>query len=145
MLVGASLNEDIGIPGFARIYVAVMKDPTFEPRIIKGGNKLLSIGSGSGVEIYKKEIEDLSDTSDISLMKGEVGMPSGYGFMLSHCISDVIMKNPQEGISKHLHIAFVRRGQYSLQNNDVTIHCPKGEKIEVKMPPVARGSSEFLD
>ena len=143
ILVGASPNEDIGIPGFARIYVATLDDPAFEPQVIKGGNNILSIGSGAGVEKYKEEIRKLSDTSDISLMQGEVGMPGGYGTMLLHCISGVIRKNPEKGISKHLHIALIRRGQFSLSNNDTTIYYPKGEKIEIKMPPVAKSYSEF--
>lgn len=144
MLVGASPNEDIGIPGFAKIYIAVMKYPNFEPQIIKGGNRLESIGSGSGVEIYKKEIEKLTENSSSSLMQSEVGMPGGYGSILLHCISKIIRENPQEGISKYLHIALIRRGQFALKNNDTIIHYPKGGKIEIKMPPVAKSYNEFL-
>lgn len=144
ILVGASPNEDIGIPGFARIYIVVLKDPNFEPQIVKNGNKILSIGSGAGVEIYKEALKKLSGDYGFSLMQAEVGTQGGYGGIILDHLSEVIKKAPEEGISKHLQIAIIRRGQYSLGNNDTTIFLHSGEKIDIKMPPLAKSYPEFL-
>lgn len=58
MLVGVSPTADVGIPGWARATVAIMRAPDFFPRILKL-QEVGAIGSGSGVDLYVHELEEL--------------------------------------------------------------------------------------
>jgi len=144
LMVGVSPNEDIGIPGFAKSYVSVLKAPDFSPEIIRGGNKFCSIGSGSGVNVYLKGLEDFTKDVYHPLMQAEVGSAGGWGNAIKITLSNVLKDNPNAGISRHIQIFLIRRGGISLGNNDHTIYPPNQEPIEIKMPPVARGYSELI-
>jgi hypothetical protein len=138
MLLGAHPTEDIGIPGYARTSVHILRSPDFVPECRLG--EVVSIGSGSSS--YQQVLNDLS--SDVLLlMKGEI-MGAGMGFSpLSFTIQKTVEKNPTPGISQHTHICIVRRGTIQLFTNDQTRYPASGEKIEFKMPPVATSWEEF--
>jgi len=143
LMVGASPSEDIGIPGLSQSYVSVLRSPKFSPEIICGGNKIRSIGSGSGVDVYAKALEDFQKDSYHPLMKLEVGSPGGWGNAIKAVLTKVLEKNPEPGISRHIQTFLIRRGEILQGNNDHTIYPPNQEPIEIKMPRVARGYPEF--
>lgn len=121
LLVGTHPNEDVGIPGFARIYGIVMKSPDFEPVIISKSIPVFSIGSGSEVDKYKAVIEEITKGEAWPhLMKMESSFRGGWATGITIMISDTIRNNPEIGISKHLHIGVVGRHGYSIKPNDST-------------------------
>jgi hypothetical protein len=146
LFVGAHPVEDIGIPDFAKIFVVVMKAPEFEPVVISKPSPVLSVGSGSYVEEYRKVIEDITkDGMWHPLMQMETGFPGGWGTAILTLISETVEKNPKIGISQHLHIGIVRRYSYTIQPNDSIKYPASGEKVEFKMPEVAKSYKEFQE
>ncbi len=143
IIVGTDPKKDIGIVGMPLIYTCKLRWPSFDPTIHKGKIQFDSIGSGSGVEIYREKLEKVS--SEFEPLKMEVGMKGGYGLVVMETIADVIRKNPQPGISQHLHVAMIQRGRYSLQNNDTTMYESDGTKTQIRMPSVATSYSDFLE
>lgn len=141
MLVGVSPTVDVGIPGWARATVAIMRAPDFFPRFLKP-QEVGAIGSGSGVELYVQELEQLQKNYH-DYWQAEVGMPGGYGTMLLHIIQQTVEKHPSPDISHHLHLCLVRRGEISLIKSDHTVFPPDASPIEVQMPQVATTWSEF--
>lgn len=145
IMVGTHPTEDIGIPGFAKTYVVILKSPDFNPHIESGGNKFLSIGSGAYIGEYVKELEEATSLyGNNSLVQTEIHHPGGFGNTLKIALSSVLRDNPHIGISKHLHLAIINRGTYTLSTNDTTIHYTKEHVEEIKMPRVAKSYPEFL-
>lgn len=143
LMVGVSPNEDIEIPGFAKSYVSVLKSPDFFPEIIRGGNKIRSIGSGGGVDVYSNVLEDLTKDIYHPLMQIEFDSPGGWGKAIEIALSRVLENNPEPGISRHIQTFLVKRGEILQGNNDCDILHPNQEPIEIRMPPVVRGYTEF--
>jgi hypothetical protein len=139
MLIGASPTVDLGIPGFARPTIAILRAPTFEPQILKM-NSIESIGSGRGIDLYREEIERLM--SDRKLQLSEAGMAGGFGTTLMLFLRGTLEKHPDRFVSPHVHVCLVRRGQISLHKSDYTVF-EGGPPREVRMPPVARSWQEF--
>lgn len=144
LLLAAHPTEDIGIPGMARIHVATLKSPNFEPEIKR--NAFLTIEHiGSGAEAYKKEIEELmKDGTQFANMERGPRF-GGMGTMIGIQLTDAIKKNPVTGVSQHLQYFFVRRGQIAYGNNDCIEYDKDGNKTEFKMPDLAQGYSQLLE
>ena len=143
MLVGVSPTVDVGIPGWARATVAIMQAPDFFPRILRL-QEVGAIGSGSGVELYIRELEQLQ-RNPYEIWQAEVGMPGGFGRIVLHNIQQTILQNPSTGISHHLHLCLVRRGEITLIKSDHSVVPPNGPEIEVRMPRVATTWAEFKE
>lgn len=140
MLVGASPTADLGIPGFARPTVAVLRAPRFEPEILRL-NAIGSIGSGAGVEPFRDELARLNANRKIQL--DEAGSPGGFAHTLMHRIRRTVEEHPDRFASPHVHVCIVRRGEITLNRSDYTA-VEAGRRREFRMPPVARSWSEFV-
>jgi len=141
MLLGVSPNIDIGIRGFARATVAILRSPDFFPRVLKY-DEVEAIGRGALVDIYAEELRRLS--RDHQLWQMEAGTPGGYGFVLQHVIQRTIDTYPEATVSPHVHWCLVRRGEIRIGTSDHTRVSADGEWTEVRMPPVATSWAEFL-
>lgn len=141
VLIGVSPTVDLGIPGFARPTVAILRAPNFEPQILRM-NAIESIGSGRGVEPYREELERLGRDRQVQL--SEAGMPGGFGGMLMHFLRGTLEEHPDRFVSPYVHLCLVRRGEISIQKSDYTIF-EGGEPREIRMPPVATSWDEFQD
>ena len=64
---------------------------------------------------------------------------------LGYAVSHVFNSNPIAGVSRHMHIAVVSRGEMRMQNNNEVIHYPNGERREIVMPMVASNYREFCN
>jgi len=140
IIVGAHPTEDVGIKGWARIYISVLKWPNFIPEVDKGG--VISKSIGSGAKAYKDKItEVLKDPFPI--LQGEVSHPGGAGNFFKITISNELKKNPKIGISEHLHAFLIRRGGLLTGTNNCTTF-QNGIETEFKMPDVARNYEKLL-
>lgn len=143
LMVGISPDEDIGIPGWAQSYVCVLKCPTFDAEIIKGGNKVCSIGSGGYVEVYVKALEGLTKTYHPFMQletQGRGGWARGMGLELS----SVLKEHPVEGVSQHVQIFVIQRGRITSHEVRETVYEADGQVVEEKIPKVARGYPELV-
>jgi hypothetical protein len=142
MLLGAHPTEDVGIPGYARCSVHILRSPEFVPQLSRPG-EVVSIGSGSTIAPYQKVLDGFS-SNVLSLLQGEV-MGARMGFLaLSMVVQKTIEQNPTPGISPHAHICVVRRSSVEVGTNDENRYPPSGEVIEIRMPPVATTWNEFV-
>jgi len=68
----------------------------------------------------------------------------GWARQLGFSISRTLADHPKSGISAHIHIVIVQRGQDILiENNDENIYPSDGSIHEFRMPQVAHGYKEF--
>lgn len=141
MLVGVSPDVDLGIPGWARPMVAIMRAPDFFPRVLKI-NAVEAIGSGAAVDAYIKELQELTRDA-FPLQQLEVGGRGGFGVSLMHVIQSVIEEHPDARVSPHVHLCLVRRGQIQVLTNNHTVFAPNSPPVEIRMPSVATTWAEF--
>jgi hypothetical protein len=106
------------IPSIGRTYVYSFSHPKFEPVQAKP-YAVLSIGSGSDVLPYLKLLERYSKDPKFRtlLMRGE-SMPGGMATVLGSSVTTVIKRNPEPGISQHLHLCTVKPGAVQIWPND---------------------------
>jgi len=142
MLLGAHPTEDVGIPGYALCSVYVLRSPDFVPQQARIG-EVVSIGSGSTVAPYQEVLAGFS-ADTLSLLRGEVAGAGMGAFDLTFVVQKTIEKNPTPGVSSHAHLCRVRRGSVDIMPNDEDRYPPTGEKIEIRMPPVATTWDEFV-
>lgn len=139
-LLGVSPNVDVGIPGWARSTVAVMRSPDFVPRILKP-EAVESIGSGALVDLYVDMLRKLGGNR--SLWQMEVGAPGGYAYAVQHSVQRTIEQHPEATVSPHVHWCVVRRGEIRIGTSDHSRISASGERTEWKMPPVATTWRQF--
>jgi hypothetical protein len=140
MLFGVSPTVDLGIPGFAKPTVAILRGPEFVPHIVRT-NAVESIGSGSGAEVYAEEMRSLNE--DRTLMQMEAGSPGGYGFSLAHSIANVVDEHHEPTVSAWVHVCMVRRESVTVEPSGYRRLMRPGEWSEA-MPAVARSWPEFV-
>jgi hypothetical protein len=80
MILGVSPALNKGIP-WPRSYVAVLRASSFQPEFLRGFNWCGSIGSGGGVEEYRKAIEG----QNFSLLQAAVGS-NRLGFEIAQAL-----------------------------------------------------------
>jgi len=141
LMLGVSPTESSGLG--ARVICTRFASPDFLPGIMARPITLCSIGSGSGVREYKRSIKPLFRLSS-GILKAEIGEPGGWARQLGFSISRTLSDHPRNGISRHIHIIIVNRGSIHVETNDENIYSPDGSIVEIRMPKVARGYSEFL-
>ena len=142
MLLGAHPTQDLGLPGYARCSVHILRSPDFVPQMA-GTGEVVSIGSGSAVGPYQKVLDGFS-SNVLSLLRGEE-MGARMGFLaLTMVVQKTIEQNPTAGISPHAHICVVRRASIEVGTNDENRYPPSGEVIEIRMPQVATSWAEFV-
>lgn len=136
---GVSPTADMGIRGYARPTVAILRAPEFFPHLVSM-NAVESIGSGAGVEVYAKEIRGLNEHRE--LMQMEAGSPGGYGAALQHCIANVCDEHRNKTVSPNVHVCMVRRGEIVVAPSGYRRLVRPGEWSD-GMPPVAATWDEF--
>jgi hypothetical protein len=144
LLVGVSPDEDVGIPGYARAYVAKMSFPSFAPLITQSGGPSQHIGSGSIAAQCQARLDELSPGYH-PLMQSEVGAdPQGgaFGLLMMHSFARELFMSPLPGVSHHLLGFVVRRGQIGWANTDHKAIDETGA-VEIRMPRLARDWEEF--
>lgn len=143
LLVGISPNEHMGAPEFPRVYVIRFASPNFTPDFLRRAHVACSIGTGARIREYKRAIKPLFDIRS-NMIQAEVAGFGNWARMLASSMSNVIEAHPKNGISKHLHVFALRRGELIHTNNDQTIFPSGEEPIVIEMPKVARSYGEFL-
>jgi hypothetical protein len=143
ILLSAHPTEDLGIPGWARCSVHVLKSPDFVAESSSIG-QVVSIGSGSQIDTYRDALARLS-ADPLSLIKMDTAGVGASRLILSMVVQKTVERSPAQGISCHAHICIVRRGGVNIQPNDEDVYPPNGEKIEFRMPPVATTWDEFVE
>lgn len=143
LLVGVSPDEDIGAPEFRRVYIVRFAGPTFRPGFLRKTFTLCHIGSGGGVDLYKRTIRAYFRLHTVGLQA--FGGPVGWASILGETINTVAREHPVEGVSPHVHILTCRPGEIWEGKNDQSIFPADGSgPTELKMPHVATTYEEFL-
>jgi hypothetical protein len=107
-------------------------------------NKAVSIGCGSEFKAYADCLDRLSTNDPLIFMKGEEMNRKLGSQGLEMILSSMLSREPLDGVSPHLHLCEVRRGEIRIGTNDRTTYPPNnGPVIEFKMPPVANSPAEF--
>lgn len=140
LMVGVSPTQSCGLG--ARVFLTRFAHPLFEPGIMSRATMQCSIGSGAAVGEYKRGIKPLVRFMS-NIHKAEIGQPGGWARQLGFSISRALADHPHCGVSRHIHILIVRRGQILVENNDENIYPPDGSVIQVRMPPIAEGYEAF--
>ena len=140
LMLGVSPTEASGLG--AKVYFTRFSEPDFVPGIMTRPIKLCSIGSGASISEYKLRMKPLFRLTS-GIHQAEVGSPGGWARQLGFSISRKLADFPRSGISRHVHIIIVRRGSILVETNDENIYCGDEPRIEIRMPPVARGYQEF--
>lgn len=135
VLVGAQpeFGAQPRIYGDAVGQLTIFRSPDFEPESSVGGQRVVSIGSGNGIDAYTEELEYLVRDPERIHIKGELmGGPGGHARMIAFSLQRAVAKNPTPGISSHFHLTVVRLGSIG------TYRTPD-------MPPVATNLAELSD
>lgn len=119
MLLGVHPTEHNGNPAWGCAEVYVLKSPGFCPEKAKP-HELLAIGCRVHVPEFKSTLEEVSRDNDrrMLMMHGEMGRIGGMGTMLAINLTGLLEKRRPKGISSHLHLCWVLRGQVVLKTND---------------------------
>jgi hypothetical protein len=141
MLLGAHPTLTVGIPGYMRCSVHILRSPEFVPQEAQMG-QVVSIGTGSVYQPYKDVLNSWSSDPMALLRMAPAGLDAG-SMVFSMVIQKTIEKNPLPGVSPHAHICVLRGGEVKVFPNDETVYPPNGEPFEFKMPRVATNWEEF--
>ena len=138
ILLGAHPNQNAGDVPWARTEVYTFSWPNFDPNRAQG-DEVVSIGAGAHVASYRELLARIPMDRVVELEAMHFGgMTDGLMFM----ISDHIRDNPVAGISPHLHVCLVSRGQVQIRKNDRRwINRP--DLQDFLMPSVASSWREF--
>ena len=138
MLLSAHPTENDGAAPWAKCYVHRFSSPDFDPKLARPA-QIVSIGSGSSVEPYRKALGKLE--GDLELLKLQQFNRDGAAIGLMVSISSELKKLPIQGISAHMHICVVGRDGIRIGRNDAETHDAPEENF--KMPPVAKSLEEL--
>ncbi len=108
-----------------------------------------SIESGSALPQHVAALKHIVDPEDpefiglVNVFTRDIGqMP----WSISHLINDAIMKVGRgPGISRNMHLGWVRFDYNRIDANDTRVIDDKGERFALRMPPVATCLSEFYE
>ncbi len=142
MLFSVHPTENRGDSPWAKSYVHVFEAPTFEPQVTTIPRPV-SIGSGSQIVPFQAALKEIaSDTEDslFTLMKVEAMVsPSAMAGVLGEQLRRLIDVENPGGISPHLHLCVVTRGNIIIGPNNSesygTVTSPG--RTSFTMPPVA--------
>ncbi len=140
ILLSAHPKDNDGAAPWARCYVYRFRAPEFKP-LLANSAEIVSIGSGEKKAKYIKVLQSLEN--DFGMFKLETGMKGGSALGLMVSVTSAIKKMPTKGISTHLHVCIVGRGETKLGKNDITgQERPKDNFI---MPEVATNMEELRE
>lgn len=138
ILLAAHPTENDGAAPWAKCYAYRFSSPDFNPRLAAPA-QIVSIGSGSNVKAYENALRKLE--GDFELLKFQQYHRDGPALGLLSSISSELKKFPTKGISPHLHICVVSRGEIRIGKNNTQVYDAPEENFE--MPPVATNMEEF--
>jgi hypothetical protein len=142
MLMGVRPWDNSGCIGGGRPDVVVLSsERNFEPQYFSLG-EVASIGSGSGNEFYRRELDELSDAR-FRIMQAEVGSPNGMGALWTWSLQRRVMANPMSGVSQHVHRILVRRGSIVISPLNLKRIDRSGDRTLFEMPSVSQSREEF--
>ena len=113
-----------------------LRKPTFFPE--EFGKKPISIGSGSTVKKYQAALE--RDPLQWLKMVAQFNLMGGPLDPFGTIVGKTIARNPEPGISPHLHLCVVRCDDFIWGTNDRPL--PRGGSFA--MPPVAADYTKFI-
>lgn len=128
----------------SKIYMIRFCSPEFTPQIITKKLAIFSIGSGSKVKEFQRELRTKRKLGIFDrTLQADIHTSDGWAKALSFTLYRLVDMHPQAGISKHFHTITVRRGEIkgSFQNYD--IYSPGGKVTQDHMPKVAKSYAEF--
>jgi len=156
MLLGVHPTEHNGNPAWGRAEVYVFKSPEFQPVKAKP-HELVAIGCGVQVPEFQSALQAVSSNNDrrMMMMQGEMGRIGGMGTMIAISLPKLLERHQPAGISSHLHLCWVLRGQVVIRTND---HRRDGnwsawpigpefgteDDANFKMPGIATSYAEFV-
>lgn len=140
LVVIASPHEPCGFG--AKIYFTRFASPDFQPGLMSRPIKLCSIGTGAGVRVYKHRLKQHFRVA-AGINRAEGAKPGGWAEEICSSISRALTTDPRAGISRHVHMLIIRRGNVRVGTNNENIYPSVGPRIEIRMPAVARGYQEF--
>lgn len=138
ILLSAHPTENDGSAPWAKCYVYRFSAPDFHP-ILAGSSEIVSIGSGSGVEAYRKTLYDLQDDFEHLKLQQYYSYGAALGMMTS--ISTILKRLPSKGISQHIQFCVVGRDGVRIGKNDIEDN--EVPEKSFKMPPVATSLEEL--
>lgn len=142
LLIAYVLPDDQMVYG-GRPVVGCLRCPDFDFEEISRGT-WGSIGSGTDIPAYRKELEKLTGEEADPLLQMEANRPGGFAqtmfIALTGAIGDI---EPVPGISRHFHSCVVTVQGCMPGNSDRTMFGPAGEVVEIKMPKVATSFAEL--
>lgn len=141
LMVGVSPTENCGLG--AKVFFTRFVAPDFRPCMMSAAIKMCSIGSGAGIREYKRRLKPLFRLTS-GILKAETMEPGGWARQIGFSISRALTNHPQRGISRHIHILILRRGNILVETNDENIYPPDGSCVEIRMPRVAQSYEQFL-
>jgi len=142
ILLGAHPTENLGGAPWPKCSVYRFSSPNFEPQLAPI-RQVVSIGSGSDVPAYADALRHLSESFD--WLQSAVMRPQGLATGLDIALTATLQRDPQPGISNHLHVATVTRGSVLLGTNDHATYLPDGTTVQFRMPSVATTYKELLE
>ena len=142
IITAAHPNEDIGIPGCAKIIGAILKSPDFHPEFHFANIDFYSIGSGNHEESCQRLIAELRQEWP-QLMQAEVGNLGGLGMTLESIINNALFREPVDGISSYLHHFMVGRRYLRGGTRTRTDFLPDGSEFIHPRHAVATSWAEF--
>lgn len=144
VLVAYVLQDDQMVYG-GRPVVGRFRCPEFESEEIPRGT-WGSIGSGTVIPAYQRELEKLTGEQTDPLLQMEANQPGGYAQMMFIAFNGALRDfEPVPGISRHFHSCVVTVEGFPSGNSDQTMFGPDGEIVETKMPEVATSFAELQE
>lgn len=122
----------------AKCFVHRFCSPNFEPETAKQ-SAIVSIGSGSNIEPYKKALEKLGNDTEVFQL--EMAVPGGSGLGLMMSLTETLQALPEPGISQYLQTVLVGRNSVRISNNFAFVKDSSGKKPI--NPPIAQNFDDL--
>jgi hypothetical protein len=130
LLVGTVVGSEYSSPGLYKF-----ESPAFHPDCV-ANDTIVSLGSGSVIQDHQQLIQDID--SDLPTLPYEY-----HAATLVNRLVLALQSTPQPGVSHHLHVAYIERGQITFgPHNGVVIRDGHPEH-ELIMPRVSASSRSF--
>lgn len=142
ILAGVHPTKNRGESLWAWSDIYTFTSPDFGPRKA-AFNDALAIGSGQLIPNLADLVSSVSNNFsflNLASMNTEI-----QARMLAQALSTAITEEKAAGISKLFQVGIALRDQYIIAPHEYTLYPQNGEKLEYKMPKVAKSYSQFLE
>jgi hypothetical protein len=117
-ILTVGISPDESTFGNGKVCVTAFRSPSFDPETVVGGNRAISVGSGSQVERYRESLEYLISDPNLIYMQGEIGNTGGFAGVVANMIHRDVTLHPVESVSPHAHFFVIRLGQIQEQRTE---------------------------